>query len=158
MHTTGRRTVGWVLAVGIAAGRLAVGVGALAAPGVPLAFWVDDEDVGRPAARLLARALGGRDVALAAGALAAAACRLPLRPWTLAGAAADGVDALATAMAWRHLPPRRRRLVLGLAGGAALTSAVAAVLQGGGFGPQGEGCGPPGTARGGAGRSGRGAG
>lgn len=122
------RSAGELLALSVATGRLAIGVAALAAPRLPLTWWVDDADVDRPMSRLLARALGGRDTALALGAVGAVAAGSDVRPWAMAGALADTGDALATGLAWRHLPPSRRRLVLAMATGAAVTSLVAVLL------------------------------
>ncbi len=113
-------------ATAIAAGRLGLGTVALAAPGVPLGLWVGDEDASRPVARLLARALGGRDVALASGAHAALARGRPLQPWVVAGVLADVGDVAATLVAWRALPRARRWTVVCLAAGAALAGAAVA--------------------------------
>src|SRR6201999_2841701 len=53
----------------VAAGRVGLGLGALAAPRLLLATWIGDEPAsGRPQ-QVLGRALGGRDVALGAVAL-----------------------------------------------------------------------------------------
>lgn len=113
------------LAASVAAGRLAIGVGAVASPDLPLRWWVDDADVGRAGPRVLARALGGRDAALAVGALRALVVGGDLRPWVAAGGLADAIDAVATIACWAELPSWRRRLVLTLAGGAATASLVA---------------------------------
>ena len=110
--------------LGIALGRLGLGAGALVAPGLPLGLWVADEDARRPATRLLARALGGRDVALACGALGALAAGRPVQAWVVAGAVADAGDVVATVAAWRHLPRARRWTVACLASGAALAAAA----------------------------------
>lgn len=125
----GRWPTGTGLVGAVAAGRLAIGMTALAVPRAPLRWWVDDEDVDRTGTRLLARALGGRDVALALGALAALAGDGDPRPWALAGVVADGGDVLATALAWRRLPRWRRRLVASLAGCAAVMGALAVTLD-----------------------------
>lgn len=112
----------------VAAGRLGIGLAAVAAPDLPLRWWVADDDVGRPGPRVLARALGGRDAALALGTFRAIARGGDVAAWVVAGGLADTVDAAATLAAWRHLPPARRQLVLALAGGAALTSLLAVAL------------------------------
>jgi hypothetical protein len=70
----------------------------------------------------LARMTAGRDVALAAGVLAAAARGRGVTPWLAAGAAADGVDAIALGEA-----VRAGRLA-GVRAGAAAGGAVAAAL------------------------------
>jgi hypothetical protein len=84
---------------------------------------------------VLGRALGGRDLALGLGALAALQ-RVPQRvppgragragAWVGAGALADSLDALVTVAAWDELPPAGRWLVAMSAGGAAVAGAAAA--------------------------------
>ena len=113
------------LAGAVALGRIALGIVALTAPSLPLRPWVGDQ--GRtPAARLLARALGGRDVALGLGAAEALQRRAPARGWVLAGGLADLGDAAATVGYWRRLPAVGRLLVLVAAGGGAAVAALAA--------------------------------
>src|SRR6516162_3676189 len=65
-------------ATAVAAARVAIGVLALARPGVPSRPWVGvgagaDEGEAGLAVRVLGRALGGRDLSLGLGALAALA-------------------------------------------------------------------------------------
>jgi hypothetical protein len=112
------------LAVAVAAGRVAIGLAALAAPSALARPWVGaGEDPGR---RVLARALGGRDLALGLGGLLAARRGRPLRGWVEAGGLADAGDVVATLLALRHLPPRSSRGVLVVAAGAAAAAFVAA--------------------------------
>jgi len=99
----------------IAAARVALGVGALIAPGPLLSVWVGQDLSARRAARVMGRALAGRDVAL--GALALCALRRDQPPGAArvavgAGAVADGVDLLATLIAWPALPRCSRYLVV----------------------------------------------
>lgn len=122
-------------ATAVAAGRVLLGVAALARPSVPARPWVgaSADDL---AAQVFGRALGARDIALGLGALAAlrqsrpagsgpartrsasaAACA-----WLAAGALSDGLDATVTVAAWRRLP-RTRWLIAASAGGAALVGA-----------------------------------
>ena len=103
----------------IAVGRLGIGVIAAIRPGLAARSWVRDSD--GTAAQVFARALGGRDIALAAGALAAyrAHDRAELRRWAGMGAIADVVDAAATVACWSALPKVNRVLVLAAAAGAA---------------------------------------
>jgi hypothetical protein len=121
-------------AVALAAARTAIGVVALASPPLVGRPWVGAAAEGAPG-RVLARALGGRDLALGLGALAALG-QFPLAGtsysgsaaglWVGMGAMADSMDLLATAIAWRQLPPAGRWLVAASAGGAAVAGTVAA--------------------------------
>lgn len=106
----------------VAAGRIALGASFLVAPGLALRAWpgrpgstVDD----RAVARLLARSVGGRDVALGVGALLALSHDAPVRGWVEAGMLADTVDALAIALASRRLPRLRAAVMFALAAGTA---------------------------------------
>jgi hypothetical protein len=124
-------------ATAVAAGRVALGVTALAWPSVPARPWVgaSADDL---AARVFGRALGARDLALGLGALAALR-QQPAEPapavgpavgpapaWIAAGALSDALDVAATVAAWAELPRRTRWLVAASAGGAALAGAAGA--------------------------------
>jgi len=119
-------------AVAVAAGRVALGLTALAWPSVPARPWVGAaaDDV---AARVFGRALGARDVALGLGALAAlqrpAAEPGQASAWVAAGALSDALDVAASLASWHELPRFTRWLVAGSAGGAALTGAAAALTS-----------------------------
>ncbi|MBV9729609.1 MAG: hypothetical protein JO309_09445 [Pseudonocardiales bacterium] len=108
--------------VGLATGRVAIGVVALLRPVLVARPWIGSAHASAPAGVVLGRALGGRDVALGAGALLAAWCgnERALRGWTLAGAFCDVVDAVATVTSWRDLPAWGRLAVLSAAGGGAV--------------------------------------
>lgn len=123
------RNRGPLLAAAVAAGRLGIGVGALADPSLPLRWWVADADVGRTGTWVLARGLGGRDAALALGLVWTLVHGGDVRPWAVAGVLADGGDVLATGLAWRDLPPWRRRFVGTLAAGAAVAGVASVVLD-----------------------------
>jgi hypothetical protein len=119
-------------ALTVAAGRVALGLTALAWPAVPARPWVGAaaDDL---AARVFGRALGARDVALGLGALAAL-CRPDAEPgsaasWVAAGALSDALDVAASLASWRDLPRVTRWLVAASAGGAALTGAAAALTS-----------------------------
>lgn len=105
--------------------RAGLGVVAMVAPSVPLSPWVGGAG-DEPAARLLGRALGGRDLALGAGLGWSLASGSPTRRWLLAAALADAGDVATTLGAWRTLPPRGRWAVLGAAGGGVVSALVAA--------------------------------
>jgi hypothetical protein len=114
----------------VAAGRVALGLTALAWPSVPARPWVGaaSDDL---AARVFGRALGARDIALGLGALTAfqgqAADRESACAWVAAGALSDALDVVASLSSWRELPHRGRWLVIASASGAALTGAAGAL-------------------------------
>ena len=129
-------TAAWVRrgATALAAARTAIGVVALTSPALVGRPWVGAAADGTHG-RVLARALGGRDLALGLGTLAALQ-QIPLAGtdhsdsvaglWVGLGALADSLDVLATAIAWDELPSVGRWLVAASAGGAAVTGAAAA--------------------------------
>lgn len=114
----------------VAAGRVALGLTALAWPLVPARPWVgaSADDV---AARVFGRALGARDLALGLGALAAlqrsSAETGSAGAWVAAGALSDALDVAASLSSWRDLPRVTRWLVVASAGGAALAGAAGAL-------------------------------
>ena len=114
----------------VAAGRVALGLAALAWPSVPARPWVGAaaDDL---AARVFGRALGARDLALGLGALTAlqrpAADPGSACAWVAAGALSDALDVAASLSAWRELPRGSRWLVVASAGGAALAGAAGAL-------------------------------
>jgi hypothetical protein len=117
-------------ALAMAAARTAIGVTALVSPALIARPWVGTAAETTPG-RVLGRALGGRDLALGLGALAAlqqspAVGQVSAGRWVGAGALADSLDVLATVAAWDELPPIGRWLVAMSAGGAAAVGAVAA--------------------------------
>jgi hypothetical protein len=110
------------LAVGVAGGRVAIGVISLLAPGV----------VGRamtgPAgatggSRLFARMVGARDLGLGLGVLLALDRGAPVRGWLEVSAVVDGIDVGACLLARRHLRPGVGAGAAGVAGAGALMSA-----------------------------------
>jgi hypothetical protein len=129
-------TAAWVRrgATAMAVARTAIGVVALASPALVGRPWVGTTAEGTQG-RVLARALGGRDLALGLGALAALQQLAPAGTgqsgsvaglWVGMGAMADSLDVLATAIAWDRLPAIGRWLVAASAGGAAVVGAAAA--------------------------------
>ena len=128
----------------IASGRVAIGALAIAAPTLMARPWIGDASTGT-GARLLARTMGGRDLALGIGALRAlGASDQEARPWLALGGTADAVDALATAIAFRSLPPRSRWGILALTVTAAVASIrVAVALDAPPVRPVGPGSTPP---------------
>jgi hypothetical protein len=112
------------IALALGAGRMVLGVTALVAPGLPLRPWVGDTTGDRPA-RLLARALGARDLALGMGVILADRHQAPVRGWVEAGGMADAGDAVITAAYARGLPRLGRWLVLAAATGGAVAARLA---------------------------------
>jgi hypothetical protein len=115
-------------ATAMAAGRVGLGLAALARPALLTGAWVGppgDSPGEGLAGRVLGRALGARDLALGLGTLAA--LQRPVGPdtdqaaktWVSLSALADGADLLVTLGAWSRLPARQRWLVAAAAGGAA---------------------------------------
>jgi peptide-methionine (R)-S-oxide reductase len=106
----------------IALGRIALGASYLATPALALRLWP-----GRPATtdddgallRMMARSTGGRDIGLGLGVLFAQKHDTPVRGWLEAGMLADVADAVAIAIAFRHLPRTKAVLMLGAALGTA---------------------------------------
>ena len=114
------------LAEAIALGRIGIGIAALVAPTVPLRPWVGRDFSWQPRAKLLARSLGARDLALGIGVLLALRHDTPVRGWVEGAGLADAGDTLATLLAFGKLPKSGRWLVLASAGGAAAIARFAA--------------------------------
>jgi hypothetical protein len=111
----------------IAWGRIGIGAGTVLAPSLLARPWIG-ADAAAPGSRLLARAMGGRDLALGVGALRGLGrSDGEARPWMALGGMADAVDALATMVAFGSLPRRRRWGILALTAGAAVVSTRVAV-------------------------------
>lgn len=109
----------------LAAGRVVVGASLVALPGVAGRSWID-EAARTPAAKVVLRALGIRDLVLGAGALIALERGAPVREWVVLGAACDAVDAAATVLAVRRLPLKRTLPVLAVAATATAVGLAAA--------------------------------
>ena len=110
----------------IAWSRIAIGAVALLAPTVPLRPWVGRDFAWQPRAKLLARSLGARDLALGLGVLLALRHDAPVRGWVEGAGVADAGDCLATLLAFGKLPKSGRWLVLLSAAGAAATARLVA--------------------------------
>ncbi|HEY3240911.1 MAG TPA: hypothetical protein VGL92_15185 [Acidimicrobiia bacterium] len=114
------------LAASVAWGRIGLGVTAVLTPSVPLRPWVGREIAWRPRAKLLARALGFRDIALGLGVVMALRQDAPVRGWVEGGGLADAGDLVATLLAFGTLPKFGRWVVLASAAGAVAASGLAA--------------------------------
>ena len=115
------------LAQSVALGRIGIGVTALVAPTLMTRPWVGAA-AGGADARLLARAMGGRDLALGLGTLRALGVDdAEARPWVALAGLADAVDAVVTVAAFGRLPRPSRWAILAATAGAALVSFRVAV-------------------------------
>ncbi len=115
----------------LAVGRTVLGLSALVAPGLLGRTWVG-ADAGHTGTKVLARALGGRDLVIGLGTLTAMGEQqnddtlVSASRWIAFGGVADLGDFAATVLSWRRLPRVSRWLVAGLAGGSAVGSLVMA--------------------------------
>lgn len=115
----------------IAVGRVGLGLVALVLPEIPARPWVGPSDAASTGGRVLARALGARDLALGIGALGAMRSTSEGDAteggiaWARMGVLADALDAAVTAGAFGLLPRRGRWQVLAAAGGSAVTGVLA---------------------------------
>ena len=98
----------------IAAGRIAIGAGLLIAPRLATRPWIG-KDAARPGTRVIARAMGARDLVIGAIALHTLGHPQVGPRWQKAGAAVDGVDLAATLAARRELPRGGVALVVTMA-------------------------------------------
>ena len=104
----------------VAIGRIALGASFVVAPSVALRAWPGHDLATGPVARLLARSVGVRDIALGAGTLMAVQHEAPVRGWLEAAMLADAGDAAAILLGFRHLPRMRALVMLGASVGAAV--------------------------------------
>lgn len=105
--------------------RIALGIGWILAPGVVGAGWLGPT-ARKPAARVMGRAIGARDLGLAAGLLLALRGETPAAHWLGASASVSAADLLATLTAQSRVPGGRRVLAIALAGATAGLSAYGA--------------------------------
>lgn len=103
----------------MAVGRIAYGLGLIAAPGTLGTAWVGS-DGARPGTRVIARGFGGRDLAIGAGTALAVAQGFGARPWLQAAALSDLTDLVATLRERHDLPLLSVIGVGALAGGATM--------------------------------------
>src|ERR671923_608744 len=109
------------LAVGLAVGRIAIGVVSLLAPRVVGRAMMGPDGDSR-GARLFLRVIGARDLALGIGVLAALDRGAPVHGWLRASAVVDGLDAAGSLLARHHLRPTVFPAACGAATGGALLS------------------------------------
>lgn len=101
-----------------AIGRIGFGVASLAAPAITGRALAGPGGA-LPDAQAFLRGMGGREVGLGVGLLAAIRAGGPTRRWVVAALLADAGDLAGIAGAWRHMPPVNRWVGLGTAGAAA---------------------------------------
>ena len=113
------------LARGLAINRISFGAGLILAPGLYARSWVGGDAAGEGSTKLLARALGARDLALGAGGLIALrdGDTARARRWFAAQGMTDAVD-LAATLAARDIPlPARIFAAVMAAGSTAIAAA-----------------------------------
>ena len=104
-------------------GRILVGVSLLVRPDLVTNGWIGRRAAGKPAARVLSRALGIRDLAIGMGALRALRGGGNARAWLVAGLAADATDVAVTYAERDSLPAGAVPIVGGLGGSGAAIGA-----------------------------------
>jgi hypothetical protein len=87
----------------------------VALPRLSVSGWIG-APAAHPAAGVLTRALGAREIGLGLGLLASADRSRPLRPWLAAGIIADATDLIASVSAREHLPKAAVPLIVVAAG------------------------------------------
>jgi len=110
------------LAVSLAGGRIAIGVGSLLAPAL-VARTMTGSGAARGGTRLFARMVGARDLGLGLGLLIALDRGAPARGWLEASALVDASDAAACLLARDHIRTSVFPAAVGLAAAGALLSA-----------------------------------
>src|SRR4051794_15367632 len=120
--TAARRT-----ALGVALLRMAYGLALLATPPRTTRRWLGRDGQRPGGGQVAIRALGAREVAIHAGAAAAALSDAPVRPWLAVSIAGDCADIASTFAARSALPGGSPLATLAVAGAsAALSAGVAA--------------------------------
>jgi hypothetical protein len=105
-----------------AIGRIAFGIASLAAPAVA-GRTLAGPGGALPDAQAFLSGMGGREVGLGIGLLAASRTGAPVSALVAAGLLADCSDLAGIARAWPHMPARKRLLGVATAGSAAAASA-----------------------------------
>lgn len=103
------------LAMSLARGRIAIGIAAVAAPGLATRV-MSGRRKPNEIASLFARMLGARDVALGLGTVIAVDRGKPVRGWLEGSALSDTVDCVACVLARENMSPGAFRASAGLGG------------------------------------------
>jgi hypothetical protein len=111
------------LAMILARGRIAIGIAAVAAPGLATRV-IGTRRSPRGVAPMFARMLGGRDIALGLGTVIALDRGKPVRGWLEGAALADAVDFVACVLAREQMSPRAFGATAGLGAASALAGGV----------------------------------
>ena len=109
------------VAVGLARGRVAIGVVSLLAPAF-VGRMMTGRDGSGGGTTLFARMVGARDLGLGLGLLIALGRGAPVRGWLEASALVDGIDAAACLLARDHIRTSMFPGAVGLAAAGALLS------------------------------------
>jgi hypothetical protein len=118
------------LTTAFALGRLAFGAGLLTAPEKLAARWIG-ADATRPPVKIVLRAVGARDIALSAGALASLRDEDALRLWLGGALISDLCDVVSTLVTPPDvLPANARWGTVALGGGSALIGAALLAARG----------------------------
>lgn len=114
------------VARGVAVGRLAFGVGMMAAPANVMGGWVGRKEARRPAMDMVTRSLGAREILL--GFIGAHVAGTPGvgRRTVATMALLDATDLAVTAAHRRSLPSSALPIIAGVAGGAIVAQVLAA--------------------------------
>ena len=113
------------LALSNARGRMAIGAALVLAPRLAGPMWIGDEG-GLAGAKIMARSLGARDLALGLGLAVALDRGAPVRGWLEGAALADAVDLVGVLLAGHSIPQSKRRAVALIAGGSMVACAALA--------------------------------
>jgi len=115
------------LAAALAVSRSMFGLSYLLRPEQARTSWIG-RAAKKPGAQVIIRSQGARDVVLAAGALRALARGddRELRAWVAGHALCDFADLVVTVSAREHLPRRRARLAIAVAGASTIVGGAAA--------------------------------
>src|SRR5205823_5963053 len=111
----------------LAVGRIAIGAPLVVDPPLITRRWIGRQEAGRRTSQLLARGVGGRDVALGAGLAAALARDADVPVWLVAGAVADAADVAGAVIGGDALPAAGRWGAIALGAGSIVCGLAIAI-------------------------------
>ena len=100
-----------------ALGRVALGVGLTFASHRITAPWIGKRDAGRTGTKVIAAAMGAREIGIGLGAVRAAGAGFGAKPWLQASVLADATDLVVTWRARKELPALGVATLVLMAGG-----------------------------------------